>query len=175
MVLLWPERYHVSWFWILQQALWDLAKLAVTVEIAFRVFRRFDGARPTASLVISLVLAVTTLVVVFSPPLFSHTYTVAQGVTGIIWLMTGLAVVVVWYRIPIHDFQKAILLGFVAYLTIFATLLNVLRAYGWKIRDWVNTADAAAYVMLCLWWSYAAWRKDPPSPMSPALAERIAG
>ena len=175
-VLVWPDRFYVGWFWILQQGLWDLAKLAVAVEIAFRVFKRFPGARPVTQTVVAVVLSMSTLVIIGIPAIASCTDVTLgaepQVLTGTIWLMTAAALLVVWYRIPIHDIQKAILLGFVVYLTIFTTLLNVLRYHGWTVREWVNSTSAAAYLALCVYWAHAAWRKDEPIPASPAL-ERL--
>jgi hypothetical protein len=172
--IFWPDRFHVGWFWMLRQSLWDLAKLSVAIEVALRTFRRFPGARPVAQGVMAGMLTLSTLVVIGMPAVTSYNDVALsfepQVLTGTIWLMTAVALLVVWYRIPIHDFQKAILLGFVVYLTIFATLLNVLRHHGWTIREWVNSADAVAYLTLCLYWAHAAWRKDAPGSDSPVLA-----
>lgn len=176
-VSLWPERFYVEWFWILQQSAWDLAKLAVALELACRVFRVFPGARSVAHVTIAAVLAITTAVIIALPAWASYT-AVAQEwqprvLTGTIWLMTSIAILVVWYRLPIHPFQRAILIGFVPYLAVFSSLLNVLRHHGWEFREWVNVADASAYLLAASWWAWSAWRRDEVLEASPELLRRL--
>jgi hypothetical protein len=87
--------------------------------------------------------------------------------------MTALALLVVWYRIPLLPFQKAILVGFVPYLVVFVSLLNVLRHHGWQVREWVNLLDATAYLGAASWWAWAAWRPEESYAVSPAVARRL--
>jgi hypothetical protein len=177
LVSLWPHRFYVHWFWILQQSAWDLAKLAVALELGFRFFRAFPGARSVARLMVTAVTLATTGAVISLPAGLTFTAAALEWqprvLTGTIWLMTILALLVVWYRLPIHPFQAAILIGFVPYLVVFVTLANVLRAHGWGVRPWVNLVDASCYLAAAAWWAFAAWRPNPAFEMSPTLLRRI--
>jgi hypothetical protein len=172
-----PERFYQAWFWYLQQSLWDAAKLAIALEIAFRTFRSFPGARPKVQALLALVLAVTTAAVISLPPGLSHDAVVFEWqppvLTGTIWLMTALMMVVVYYRLPMRPFPLAILSGFVTYLLLFVTLLNVLRHHGWSVRHWVNLADAWCYLALVVFWGVAAWRRDALLQGLPFVVKRL--
>jgi len=177
MVSVWPERFYQAWFWYLQQSLWDAAKLGVGLEIAFRAFRAFPGARPAVQSLLGLVLALTTASVVSVPSGLSHDAVVFEWhprvLAGTIWLMTALMMVIVYYRLPIRPFQLAILSGFVPYLLLFVTLLNVLRHRGWDVRPWVNLADACCYLAVVSFWTVAAWRKDAMPAAAPQVIRRL--
>lgn len=179
LVSFWPERFFVEWFWMLQQTAYDLAKLAVAIELAHRSFRAFPGARATARLVLLSVLALTTVAVVTVPASSSSTFlsfTLTEWhpriASGTIWLMTSTALLAVWYQLPVHAFQRAILMGFTAYLLVFTTLLNVLRR-GLDLRDTVNALDGVAYLALVAWWAYASWRPSEKVVVAPAVARRL--
>lgn len=178
LVSLWPERFYVRWFWYLQQGLWDLAKLAVALEIGYRAFLSFPGVRPLAQGVVATILLGTTCTVIWLP-VWSRLHESAmfewqpRVLTGTIWLMTALALLIVYYRIPIRPMQRAILLGFVPYLVIFVTVLNLMRSHGWEIRPWAGVADATAYLALVLWWAYEAWKPNPPADVDRAVLRRL--
>jgi hypothetical protein len=72
-------------------------------------------------------------------------------------LFTGMAVLILWYRLPVDTFHKAILTGFVPYLLIFTIGLNALDSYGWNIRDLINYVHTTAYLLLLAYWAWAAW------------------
>src|SRR5713226_3351038 len=76
---------------------------------------------------------------------------------GTIWLFAAIAATILWYRLPVDPFHKAILIGFVPYLLIFTTGLNILDSYGWDLRTSVNYAQVGAYVALMAYWAHAAW------------------
>jgi hypothetical protein len=177
LVSLWPGRFYVAWFWILQQSAWDLAKLAIGLELGFRLFRGFPGGRPVARLSITGVAIATTMAVLSFPAGLTYTAVVLEWhprvLTGTIWLMTMLALLVVWYRLPVHPFQKAILMGFVPYLVVFVSLLSVLRSHGWVVRPWFNLADACAYLAASSSWAVAAWRPDRLPVISPSVLSRL--
>jgi len=89
--------------------------------------------------------------------------------TGTIWLLNALALVVIWYRVPIHAYHKAILLGFVPYLLVFTILLRLLRHDGWNIVPIIQTAEPAAYMLLMGWWAWAAWEPEVVPEVSPEV------
>ena len=92
---------------------------------------------------------------------------------GTIWLLNALALLVIWYRVPLHMYHRAILLGFVPYLLVFTTILRMLRHYGWEILPLVQSAEPAAYMLLVGWWCYAAWAPEPAPDVSPAVLQRL--
>ena len=174
-----PDTFFVSWFWMLKQALYDCLRLAIAIELAYRTFRAFPGAQNTARRMVFAILAVTSLALIGvpsglsagSPALYSAALQEWEPrvMTGTIWLMNGLAVLVIWYRVPIHAYHKAILLGFVPFLLVFTTLLRLLQIYGWEVLPLVQSAEPAAFLLLMAWWAHAAWEPDTAPDVSPAL------
>jgi hypothetical protein len=168
---------------MLKQALYDCLRLAIAVELAYRTFQAFPGAQSTARRVVFAILVVTSLALIGvpsglsagSPALYSAALREWEPrvMTGTIWLMNGLAVLVVWYRVPIHAYHKAILLGFVPFLLIFTTLLRLLQIYGWEVLPLVQSAEPAAFLLLMAWWAYAAWEPGAAREVSPAVPRRL--
>jgi hypothetical protein len=183
LISFWPERFFVPSFYLLKQALYDCLRLAIAVELGYRTFRAFPGARSTARRVVFALLAVTSLALIGVPSGLSGgsptLYAAAlkewepRVMTGTIWLMDGLAVLIIWYRVPIHAYHKAILLGFVPYLLTFTTLLRLLQLYGWEVLPLIQSAEPAAFLLLMAWWAYAAWQPEAAPDASPALLRAL--
>jgi hypothetical protein len=177
LVTFWPDRFFDKQFWMLKQAVYDIAKLAVALDLADSAFRAFPGARATARFVLFCILAVTGAAIIGVSA--STPFTVMVGewhpriLSGTIWLMTATAVLVVWYRLPVHSFQRAILMGFTSYLLVFTTVLNVLRAHGWDLRPQLNLVDTFAYAGVMAWWAYATWRADEKIAIAPQVLQRL--
>ena len=181
LISVWPDTFFVPSFYLLKQALYDCLRLAIAVELAYRTFQAFPGAQSTARRVVFALLTVTSLALIGVPSGLSGgspgLYATAlqewepRVMTGTIWLMTGVAALVVWYRIPMHAYHKAILLGFVPYLLTFTTLLRLLQIYGWDVFPLIQSAEPAAFLLLMGWWAWAAWQ--PTVEMSPVLARRL--
>ncbi|HXB55453.1 MAG TPA: hypothetical protein VN461_11755 [Vicinamibacteria bacterium] len=156
--------------WVLKEVFVAALRFGVALELSFRTFRAFPGARSTARGVVLLLLAVTFATVLAvtgdgsqstasTPPTFELTAGRIQPrlVNGTIWLFTAIAATILWYRLPVDPFHKAILIGFVPYLLFFTIGLNVLDSYGWDLRTLVNYADVGAYIALMAYWARAAW------------------
>lgn len=173
----WPERFVAEWFWILKQALYDVLKMTIAVELAYRTFQAFPRAQATARWVLFAVLVATSIALVGVPSGASYPAVVLEWqprvLTGTIWLLNGLALLVIWYRVPIHTYHRAILLGFVPYLVIFTTLLSLIDRHGWEILPIVQSAEPAAYMLLMAWWAYAAWQPEPVPDVSPAVLQTL--
>ena len=173
LMLLWPGFFYAQWFWVESQTLVSVLRFAVALELTYRTFRAFPGARATARVVLLLVVAATLLVVAGTHdaeplpggdvlgPMISRVQ--PRIVNGTIWLLTAVGALILWYRLPVHPFHKAILTGFVPYLLVFTTALNLLETQGWQIREEVNYLHTGAYVALLGYWAWAAWRRaeDP--------------
>jgi hypothetical protein len=170
----WPDPFMGPWFWILQHGLYDALKMGIAVELGFRIFQAFPAAQATARRLLFMLLVATSVALIGIP--------VAAGVgdivlewqprvlTGMIWLMNGLALLITWYRVPVHPYHKAILLGFVSYLMVFTTMLTLLGRYDWLMRV-VQSADPAAYMLLMAFWTWSAWKPEAQPEASPAVMQ----
>jgi hypothetical protein len=170
LVSLWPSRFLTPSFWMLKQGVYDILKMAIALELALRAFAAFPGAARTARAVVLALLTLSTLVLALLTPVssFRTLWDWQPSVaTAALWLLTATALMVVWYQVPVHEFQRAIMLGLAPYLLIFVVLLGLLRQYGWGARVPVATAEALAYLGLVVFWSWAAWRADaaPAAPL----------
>jgi hypothetical protein len=181
LITLWPETFFVPSFYLLKQALYDCLRLAIAIELAYRTFQAFPGAQSVARRVVFASLMITSLALIGVPSGLSggspSLYEAAlkewepRVMTGTIWLMNGVALLVIWYRVPIDAFRKAILLGFVPYLLIFTTLLRLLQIYDWDVMPIIQSGEPAAFLLLMGWWAWAAWQ--PAAEMSPVLVRKL--
>jgi hypothetical protein len=162
MVSFWPEQFYRKWFYILKEGVYNALMVAVAAELAYKTFRAFPGAASRARQVLAPIFAFTALFVISVPRGATYEDLVTlyhpQVVTGAIWIMTGISLLIAWYRVPVHAMHRAILLGFASYLLIFTTLLNILRDFGFE-NLWrpLGLIDTYAYLGLMAWWAYAAW------------------
>jgi hypothetical protein len=160
-----------------RQALFDVLKLLVGVEIALRAFRVFPGARATwERLLAASVVVATTLGFWFLPRdapyvvLFAHQ---PQIIAATVWLFTVTSLVIVHYRIPIDSWHRAILISFVPYQLVFTTAIAVMKNLGASIHPAMGFLDSAAYLFLVAYWAQTAWRRDVPLEISPATRRAL--
>jgi hypothetical protein len=163
---IWPTRFYTPQFWVLKQAVYDALKMAVALELAWRSFEAFPGAMRAARRAFLVLLAASTLVLaVLTPPSSYATLWEWQpgSATAALWLLTATALLVVWYQVPVHEWQRAIMLGLAPYLLVFVTVLDLLKRHGWSAaQSTAGIVDSAAYLALLAFWAWAAWRRDPP-------------
>lgn len=173
----WPERFFTPSFWVLKQGAYDILKVAVVLELAWRAFGAFPGAMRTARVALLALLVVSTAALaVFTPVSSYETLWEWQPgtTTAALWLLTGTALLVVWYQVPVHEWQRAIMLGLAPYGLVFMTTQDLLRRYGWDAMYTVaSILDSAAYLALVTFWAWAAWRRDAVAPAT-SLAARPA-
>jgi hypothetical protein len=163
LVSFWPSRFFTPSFWVLKQGIYDALKMAIALELAWRAFGAFPGAARTARAVIPALLALSTLALALLTPASSYmtVWDWQPGVaTAALWLLTATALMVVWYQMPVHEWQRAIMLGLAPYLLVFVALLGLLRRHGWTLREPITTVEALAYLGIVLFWTWAAWRGD---------------
>jgi hypothetical protein len=169
----WPHRFHRSQVWQLHQYTLIVIRLAMVIELAIRVFRGFPGAMATARRALIMISAAAFLVVTALPTTRTG-YAGFVGevmpriLNGTVWLFAAVAVLIVWYRLPVHWFPKAVLLSYVPYLLVFTVAMNTLGAFGWERGAWVNHLNVWAWRLLALFWAYNAWRPDPSRSHPPA-------
>jgi hypothetical protein len=164
LVTLWPARFYNASFWMLKQGVYDVLKMALALELAWRALGEFPGAWRTARVVLLALLGLSTAALFLLTPRSSYRTLwewQPSVATAAVWLLTATALLVVWYQVPIHDFQRAIMLGLAPYLLVFVTLLDLLRRHGWKVRAEVGLADSLAYMGVVFFWAWAAWRRSP--------------
>jgi hypothetical protein len=177
LVSFWPDRFYQPWFWLARTPLYDALKVAIALELAYRTFQAFPGARATVRRMLFVLLMASSALLMAVP--WDSSYGAAlfewepRILTATIWLLNALAVLVIWYRVPIHAYHKAILLGFVPYLLVFTILLRLLRHYGWDILPIVQSAEPAAYLLLMGWWAWAAWEPEVAPDVSPEVLHTL--
>jgi len=163
LIALWPARFFTPWFWLVKQAVYDVLKMAVAMEVAYRVVQAFPGAMRTAKRSAVFLLGVST-VVIFTAPLAAGYHTVAEWeprtLSAIVWLFALTALLVVWYHLPLRAWHRAILIGFTPYLLFFGAILGVLQHSGWQLLSWMGVVDSFAYLAAMAWWAYAAWAPE---------------
>lgn len=168
---LWPDRFHNPTFWVLKQGAYDALKMLVALELAWRAFAAFPGGLRTVRQVLVPLVAGTTLGIALLTPTSSYrTLWEWQPAvsTAALWALTATALVVVWYHVPVHDWQRAIMLGLSTYLVVFVALLGLLERHGWALQRAVSATDTIAYVTLLWFWAWAAWKPDAaprPAPL----------
>jgi hypothetical protein len=167
---LWPSRFYTPQFWVLKQAVYDALKVAVALELAWRAFEAFPGALHTARRALLVLLGTSTLVLgALTPPSSYATLWDWQpgSATAALWLLTATALLVVWYQVPVHDWQRAIMLGLAPYLLVFVIVLDLLRRRGWtSFQATAGVVDSLAYLCVLAFWTWAAWRDDPSPPLA---------
>lgn len=179
LMLAWPEQFGWQWFWLGKELLIDLLRFAVALELIYRTVRAFPTARSTVRGVL-LGLLLLTLWIVFSgtgdlapkegeavlAPLISRVQPLV--VSGAIWLLAGIAVIILWYRLPVHPLHKAILVGLVPYLLVFVVSLNLIESWGWDVSADVSYFPALAWLVLLGYWAMIAWRPGDVPVRAPA-------
>jgi hypothetical protein len=175
LILASPDRFHQWGFWILKETVHSLLKFAIALELALRTLQGFPGARATARGVVLLVLLLALAGLLAEPLEGSATLDELVSrlhpliLNAAIWLFTAIAAVILWYRLPVDAFHKAILIGFVPYLLVFTVAINALASIGRQFDTLVGYVHAVAYLLLLVYWTYAAWRPlEAPFRAAPA-------
>jgi hypothetical protein len=191
LMLLWPEPFWRLWFFTGKEFVITVLRFAMALELTYRTFRAFPSARATARGVLLLVLLATLVIVFFGTgnleppegaPALGPLMTRVQPrvLSGSIWLLTAVAGLILWYRLPVHPLHKAILVGLVPYLLIFSVSLNLIESQGWETAASASYLNTLAFLLVLLYWTYAAWRPDEvPVQARPSASEgtldRVAG
>lgn len=173
-----PERFYTPDFWMVKMALYDAAKVAIALELCYRVVHAFPGAMRTARISALVLLACSTLVIVAGPWAAGYDRMAEwqpRMVFGVVSLFTLTALVVLWYNLPIQGWHRALLMGFSAYLLVFTVVLHLLHTQGWQVRQTVGLLDGVAYLGLTMWWAYASWAPDVVPAEIPVTVRRRLG
>jgi hypothetical protein len=168
---------HPTWeTWMLLQVVSAALRLGVALELTYCIFGAFPAAALTARRVM-LVLLVATAVTALAtaPPDVTYTRIHAESIprmaSAAIWMLTALAGLVLWYRLPLAPLPRAVLMGYAPYLLVFTIGMSLLFDPGSeRIRVWVGYLDPIAFVILTNYWLRVAWRTAPESVLLPAPA-----
>jgi hypothetical protein len=178
--LAWPDTFYRRAFYLQKENLINALRFGVALELMYRTFRSFPGAHRTARAVFLAFVGVT-LVVVLAATTGDQLDVYAlvnkvqpRVISASVWLFTALAALILWYRLPVESFHKAILLGWVPYLLIFSAALNYVGEYGPQLIPVTNYVHTMAYLGLLVFWAKAAWapvgvRVSAPAKPSVAL------
>src|SRR5438034_4085590 len=67
LVSFWPDRFFQPWFWMVRTAFYDVLKVAIAVELAYRTFQAFPGAQATARRLLFASLVATSVALMALP------------------------------------------------------------------------------------------------------------
>jgi len=159
---------YATWgMWMVHQIVSATLRFAFTLELAHTIFGAFPGAAATARrgfLVVLVLFAAVGVGVVTPGANYSraNAEAVPRVASAAIWMLTALAFLVLWYRLPIGAFLRAILMGYAPYLLIFSVGMGLLFDPNWQhLRRWIGYVDTGAFFVLILYLSQAAWRIAP--------------
>ena len=170
-------RFYEKNVWMVQESLLNAIRFGMALELAARTFRAFPGARSTLNLVVMAVVAVTLALALpsYDP---HHDYVnfvlnlQPRLLSGSVWLFTAIAALILWYRLPVLPFRKAVLLSYLPYLIISTAFLNVLKEYGWDRLQVLQYLNQGVYFALVTFWTRTAWQvpvlSDSPTSSSSA-------
>lgn len=157
-----PERYYTVAFWGAKQALFDVLRTAVALEMTWRVVRAFPGALQVARRS-ALVLLVGGSLALAGAPRQARLHDLVGWQPRVVactaLLFTLTALLVAWYHLPIRRLHRVIMGGFAIYSVFFATALSLMTRSGFDHRVWLNLIDALAYLGVCIAWLRAAWAR----------------
>jgi hypothetical protein len=169
--LVWPDRFYRRAFYLQKENLINALRFGVALELMYRTFRAFPAAHRTARAVFLVFVSVTLAVVMAAttsdqPDVYTLVNKVQpQVISASVWLFTALAALILWYRLPVESFHKAILLGWVPYLLIFSAALNYVGSNGSplseattkRLVELTNYVHTVPYLVLLAFWARAAW------------------
>ena len=163
LILLFPERYTPEAY-IVKQGIYDSLLFGMSLELAIRTFAAFGGIASFARTSLAAAVAVSTVAIFLATPTnagYTNLVNFQPGVTTAgIWCLTFVALLIVWYQIPVPAFTRAIILGYVPYLVVFTIYVDLIGRLGWGAISGLNIMNASAYDAVAAYWAYAAWRRD---------------
>jgi hypothetical protein len=178
MIAIWPSRFYTHDFWQAKEAALSLLRFGMALELAYRTFRSFPGALATVRWVLLLVIVATFVAVVaVSGGVIDYRSFMAElqprVLNGTIWLFTAIAVLILWYRLPVAAFQKSVLLSYVPFLLVFTVTMNALGSVTADRLAWLSYLYQLSYLALMLYWARAAWRRVEVPTRPPAMRTRV--
>ena len=177
---------HPSWEnWMLLQVVNAALRFGVALELTYRLFGAFPGAAATARRVMLVILVFTAVTAIATAPLDvtytrMHAEAIPRMASAAVWMLTVLAGLVLWYRLPLSPLPRAILMGLAPFLLLSTIGMSLLFGpEAARARAWVVYVIPLASFVLTNYWLRVAWRTAPESPKvpapSPAATSDVAG
>lgn len=156
--------------WMVHHVATAALRFGVAIELTYAIFGAFPAAAVTARRVM-FVLLISTAAISARATTYAEFIgkVVPQMATGAVWMLTALAALVLWYRVPLGALQKAILMGLATYLLVFTGAMNVLGTAAPAARPWIGYANSLSFFALVMYWCWTAW-KLAPETVPPAAA-----
>lgn len=163
LIFLFPEHYTPEAF-IVKQGIYDSLLFGMALELSCRVFSAFRGIAGKARLLLALSVVISSAIVFVLTPAnsdYAHLARYQPGITTAgLWCLTFVALLIVWYQVPVPHFTRAILLAYVPYLVVFVVYVDLIGRLGWGVIHNLNVLNAAAYSAAVGYLAHAAWRQD---------------
>jgi len=165
----WPERFFFQWFWLIGQSILDTLKLGIALEIGWRMFAEFPGAKSVARKATVLILGLTAVAVaslpLASPPMTSFQTAITNFHPrlndGTIWLIAAFLATARWYRVPVHRFHAGLLISLALYLVFFSSIFQLFVGRDFEgARHYVVLLDNSGFLLAICWWMHITWRAD---------------
>lgn len=158
-----PDKYTPEAFMV-KQGIYDSLLFGMSLELSMRTFAAFAGIAGYARFLLAIAVAVSTFIIFLATPAnagYPTLVTFQPGITTAgVWCLTFVALLIVWYQIPVPAFTRAMLLGYVPYLLVFTIYTDLIGRLGWGAIQHLNLMNAVAFDVVASFWAYAAWRKD---------------
>lgn len=151
----WPGVFYNAPFYGFSRDLYAGLKLLVALEVGMHVLEAFPRARAVARTLAAALLAVVVLSVAAAAPWLGWSawqLSRARLNAGTIWLFAGLAIIVLWYNLPLDRWHRVLLAGFTVQLLVSSSLLSNEVLF----RRFAVMVDP----VVAMWWVYGAW---PPA------------
>jgi hypothetical protein len=154
-------------------------RFGLALELTRGIFGAFPAAAATARRVMFAILMVTAVIAfLMTSPSATDTKVHAEAVprlgVTIVWILTTLAGLVLWYRLPLAPLPRAILVGYTPYLLAYTVSLSLLfSAEAQPYRPLIGYINCLAFMLLVAYWMRVAWgtadSSRPQRPRPPAL------
>jgi hypothetical protein len=153
-------------------------RFGVALELTRCIFGAFPAAATTARRMVFWILLVTA-VICFAMTSPSATYTRVHaeavprlGATGI-WILTALAGLVLWYRLPLAALPRAILIGYAPYLLVYTICMSLyFSSEAQPYRSLIGYVNSGSFMVVVGYWMWVAWgtAAETSAPQLPQLA-----
>jgi hypothetical protein len=146
-------------------------RFGLALELTRCIFGAFPAAAATARRAMFAILLVTAIIAfVMTSPSAADTRVHAEAVprlgATVIWILTALAGLVLWYRLPLAPLPRAILIGYAPYLLFYTVGISLLFSSEAQLyRTLFEYVNFLASTLLVAYWMRVAWRTVPESSM----------
>lgn len=171
-IVIWPHRLFNAVFWTISHGAFEVSKLWIGLEIAYRSFNGRGGASAATRRTVLAVVGLLALVIsaarfdvsgrIFGASRFSPLF------SGSLCVFVATLAVARACGVTLHPFHAALLKSFAAYLVVFEMYRRLALEYGLPNSPYLSSVEPFAFVGLACWWAYVAWRRQsspvPPRP-----------